>query len=171
MNQLEGYCKDCGYPLTGLPSGRCPECGCTFNWSLPTTYSSDREPVQTQSDATQEYRKRLANRIVVSTLVLFSGLVPLLSADRMPGYACCLFIFVIPIWIMLCVIGLLSIVSSTGSLGIPGALLIGIGVGLALGGLTALIATSIGSMGLVFGLPAGLLGAVIFKQLEMNNML
>jgi len=172
MNQLEGYCKECGYPLHGLPSGACPECGCAFNWSIPSTSNRGNEPVQSESDAVEEYRRALGKRISVFALLLIVGLFPLASVDNLPGYAwCCLMIFALPVWLMLCVIAVLSIVSSTGSLGVPGALLIGLGVGITLGFIISLIATSFGTVGLIFGLPAGLLGALIFKQLELNNML
>lgn len=31
-------CRDCAYPLTGLPAGPCPECGRIFDPSRPETY-------------------------------------------------------------------------------------------------------------------------------------
>ena len=31
LRRLSGHCEKCGYPLTGLPEPRCPECGTPIN--------------------------------------------------------------------------------------------------------------------------------------------
>jgi hypothetical protein len=33
------YCRQCGYSLRGLPSGKCPECGGAFDWAGRKTFA------------------------------------------------------------------------------------------------------------------------------------
>jgi hypothetical protein len=39
-----GYCRQCGYDLTGLMSGRCPECGTVLKGRYPTPLDKRDEP-------------------------------------------------------------------------------------------------------------------------------
>ena len=38
------FCRQCAYPLIGLPENRCPECGQVFNLDDPKTYATDPRP-------------------------------------------------------------------------------------------------------------------------------
>jgi hypothetical protein len=39
------YCSVCGYPLCGLPAGRCPECGHHFDPADPASVRHDTGPI------------------------------------------------------------------------------------------------------------------------------
>lgn len=156
-------CRGCDYQLKGIPSGACPECGRPFDWNKRTTYRAADEagPV---GAFVHDRGKRIA--VFVSLLLVGQLVVLGLWYGHIPwaGMTCCCTVFVYPAWLVGCVIALLACVSPTGWLGTLGCLLIGCGA-------AVLMASTAGILGLYIAIPAGLVGGLIFKHMELNNFI
>jgi len=163
MLEHDYRCLDCDYPLRGLPSGSCPECGRDFNWNRPSSYRRAEDPVGVRK-VFQGRAKRLGIFIALLTIGQVLVLGARTGAIPWADWCCCCTVFTYPVWILACVIALLAVVSPSGWLGLPGCLLIGCVTGVAIG-------ATAGTWGLVLGLIFGLKGGLIFKYVELNNML
>lgn len=164
MLERDFRCRGCDYPLKGLPSGRCPECGTEFDWNKRTTYRDADEPGTLAG--------QLRNRkwpIIRLMIVLVPGLVGVAGFwggwINYEYFACCALFMIYPMWLVACTAAMLSVVSPMGGLGFAGSLLLGIALCLLLGAVTG------GFYGLIIATPAGLLGGMVFKQLELNNLI
>lgn len=157
MLERDVRCRGCDYPLKGIPSGECPECGRPFDWNKRTTYKEGDEP----GFAGTHLRPRLIRGLILLGLFLV-GVVLLLVPWN--DFSCCFFSTVYPMWLMVCTILILAMISVDGRIPLVLALPLGVVIAMVLG-LTA------GWYGLAVGAAAGLLGGLVYKQLEMNNML
>ncbi|XAL98048.1 hypothetical protein OT109_10610 [Phycisphaeraceae bacterium D3-23] len=156
-------CRDCGYALRGIPSGECPECGREFNWNKRTTYRTADEPGFWVGQWQIRGRRLLSfiALVAVGQLIVagfWSGVIPFLD------WTCCGAVLVYPLWLTACVVAMLALISPRGELGLLGCLVLGCAGAFAMS-LTASFP------GMVASLPAGLVGGLFFKHLEMNNML
>ncbi len=166
MLEPDARCKDCDYPLKGLPSGTCPECGRTFDWNKRTTYRLGDEV----GDLHGMWINR--NRALLRlALVLSPGLLVWLGfwfADVDFGDWCCVLILAYPFWLLAVTVCMIAVVSPMGELGTLGAMAVGVFTAFVL---TMLVGQALSLWGLVFALPAGLVGGLVFKHMELNDML
>ncbi|MFN3167696.1 MAG: hypothetical protein ACE37H_11605 [Phycisphaeraceae bacterium] len=177
MTESEARCKGCGYPLMGLPSGGCPECGRAFDWNKRTTY---RLPHDKGAVAGMLLNRRWpATRFV---LAFAPGL--LLSVGYAAGvvevgYWGCFILLAYPVWLVVCVALLLSVVAPLDRLSTGVSILLGVAAGAVLGMTGGIVGAAFGAsgslvgavIGAAFGVAAGPVGALVYQHLELNNML
>jgi hypothetical protein len=156
-------CKGCNYRLKGIPSGPCPECGRLFDWNRRTTFRAADE--QRQAVALLQTQ---AKRIAVLAAVVLVGLLPALAMAygfvAYDGPCCCCTVLAFPVWLVACVVALLACISPSGWLGTAGCILVG-------GAAAALFALPAGLPGLFVAVPAGMIGGLVFKHMELNNFI
>ena len=163
MLNREFYCRGCGYQLHGIPSGPCPECGRPFDWNKRTTYRAADD-----LDTIAAFSQRRGKRAALFFVVLLSGILPILLISHdfflTDVVCCCSTALCYPLWLIACVVTLLSCISTTGRLGLLGCLMIGCPA-------AVLFAIPAGPLGLYLACPAGLMGGLVFKHLELNNFI
>jgi hypothetical protein len=70
MTEISAFCRGCGYALTGLRSGLCPECGRVFSWSEPATFTRGR----------RQCLPRILRRLLVAAILSCLGYSALIGA-------------------------------------------------------------------------------------------
>lgn len=164
IDQPEATCRGCGYPLKGLPSGECPECGHEFDWNKRTTYRLGDEPGTLRG--MYLLRKKALLRLA---LVLAPGLVVLLSVwfgliDY--GDWGCFLIILYPFWVLAATVCTLAVISPIGLLGTLGAMMLGIVIAFPFS-----LFFGVGVWGLALAIPAGLVAGLVFKHMQMNDLI
>lgn len=166
MLETDARCKDCDYPLKGLPSGDCPECGRPFDWNRRSTYRLGDEVGEIHGMWINRKRALLRLLIVLSPgMLVWFGV---WFAEVRFGYWGCFLIVAYPFWLLACTVCTIALVSPTGQLGTMGAMIVGVFAAFAL---TLIFGMTLSLWGLVFALPVGLVGGLVFKHMELNDML
>ncbi len=140
-NDADRFCLGCGYNLRGLPRGDCPECGQWFDPNLEITYAG-----QPPMPAPPRPRLRPATAIAAAVTLIALGRLVIYTLDA--DTAVCVYVSIYPLWLLGCILLIMSVVRNETLTGLVTWMLAGIGIGLALavwdGPLGVLVACCVG---------------------------